>query len=100
VRCRGDRNVSTDQQTAADLADDMDSLRHMLGAAVGSSKKQWGSRNYYATEPDDQSMVRLEKLGLVRRGCPIPGGMVYFHATSLGCTIAGLDGKQKARALE
>jgi hypothetical protein len=92
--------MSTDQQTAADLADDMDSLRHMLGASVGSSRTQWGSRNYYATEPNDLSMGRLERLGLVRRGRAIPGGMVYFHATPLGCTIAGLDAKQKSRALE
>jgi hypothetical protein len=89
-----------ENSTAAELAEDMENLRHMLGAQVGSPKKQWGYRNHFATNADDASMARLEKLGLVRKGRGIPGGLVYFHATEMGCSIAGLDKKQTARAME
>lgn len=92
--------LTTEQRNAAELAEDIDNLRHMLGAPVGSPKKQWGYRNHYATNADDASMARLLALGLVRKGRGIPGGMVYFHATEQGCAIAGLDAKATRRALD
>jgi hypothetical protein len=96
----GNRCTETVSVTPADLADDIENLRHMLGARVGSPKKEWGYRNHFATNADDASMLRLVALGLVRKGRGIPGGLVYFHATKLGCTIAGLDAKQAKRAME
>lgn len=87
-------------RASAELAEDMDNLRHMLGASIDSPKKQWGYRNHFATQADDASMVRLLALGLVRRGRGIPGGLTYFHATEAGCAMAGFDKKQTARAME
>jgi hypothetical protein len=84
---------------ATELREDVDNLRHMLGAAVGSPKKEWGYRNYYAANPGDASMERLAALGLVRKGRAVPGGLVYWHATELGCAIAGIGEKATRRAL-
>lgn len=92
--------LRTAEERAKQLAEDVDNLRHMLGATVDSPRKEWGYRNYYAANSGDASMDRLQELGLVRKGRAIPGDLVYWHATEMGCTIAGLTAKETRRALQ
>ena len=76
---------------------DMDNLRHMLGMASNIKPRDYGFRNYYNTSdggPDNDSMRRLESMGLVRAGRPN-----YFHATEAGCKAVGMNAKQIKRAL-
>jgi hypothetical protein len=83
-------------------AEDLDRLRHMLGADPRRyTQKQWGFRNYYACgggEPE-QSMRRLEAAGFVQQGCAYKDSF-YFHATEDGCKAAGMNAAQIKRALE
>lgn len=71
--------------------DDLDKLRH----TVGHGSRTPGFRNYYCpSEGDMPSMRRLEAAGLMfqRDG--------YFHATTLGCRVAGLGKAATQRAME
>jgi len=81
--------------------DDIDTLRHMVGA--NGKAKDRGYRNYFATDASDPQMARLIEQGLAtagRRQHKAMGGMAYFHATRLGCKVAGLTEKETDRAFE
>jgi len=79
-------------------------LMHMLGAESHIKESQWGYRNYYCAgvgSKDEQDLMKLAEIGLVRRGFTINEGEdVYFFATEKGMDAIGLTSKQKARALE
>ena len=79
--------------------DDMDNLRHMLGARSDQAKRNWGYRNHFAaSEQDVQSMERLRKAGLVERGKPYYGAH-YYHANEKGCAALGFSRAQTKRAI-
>ncbi len=84
-------------------ANDLDSLRHMLGAVPGRyTAKQWGFRNYYAacnTGDSLESMRRLEAAGFVCEGIATKS-ITYFHATEEGCKAVGMNKVQIKRAME
>lgn len=89
--------MSGENIPAETIVNDIDNLRHMVGAKPNIHKRDWGFRNYYNssdTGPDVDSMKRLQAMGLV-----IPGQRNYWHATEAGCKVAGLDAKQTRRAL-
>lgn len=71
--------------------DDIDNLRHMLGASLGKPKKSHGYRNYFAAEkgPQLESMQRLEQNGMVKIGNKTEN-LTYYHATKKGCNFIGL----------
>lgn len=81
-------------------ADDLNSLRHMLGVdARRYTQKQWGFRNYYASSVSDEpAMRRLETAGFVRQGRPYDESF-YFHATEEGCRAVGMNKAQIKRAM-
>jgi hypothetical protein len=88
-------------ERASQIVEDMDNLRHMLGARSTDSKRDWGYRNYYCANVGDESMARLAAQGLVRQGRTLPD-QVYWHATEAGCKAIGLSDKfiQKATRRE
>lgn len=80
--------------------EDVLTLRHMVGADARPSER--GFRNYYAACREQAPvMARLVVQGLVVQSeLPVVnGGYVYFHATRLGCVVAGLDENMIKRAL-
>jgi len=80
--------------------DDLDNLRHMLGATTDVKKRDWGYRNRFAPGGKDiESMQRLENAGLVIRGRPYHETH-FYHATARGCEAVGLNPAQTERALE
>jgi hypothetical protein len=82
-------------RTANHLLEDLDNLRHMLGAK--GRVRDYGYRNYYNTSdagPDVESMKRLQELGFVE-----PGRPNYWHATKAGCKAIGFNAKQIRNAL-
>jgi hypothetical protein len=79
---------------------DIAKLEHTLGVENGRYKKnRWGWRNYYAANPTDEGMLRLEQQGLVKRG-HVGETLTYFHATLEGCKLIGLKPAQIKRAFE
>ena len=80
---------------------DFAKLQHMLGAVRGKPKNRWGYRNYFAAGSGQQheAMQRLVAAGLAAAG-RAANEMTYFHATRLGCKVAGLDGAGIKRAME
>jgi hypothetical protein len=96
--------VNTEEEIRAKIQKYRSYLTHMLGAEWHVSKSQWGYRNYYCAEvggKDEQDLMKLAAIGLVRRGPTInEGTSVYFFATEKGMDAAGLTREQKARALE
>jgi hypothetical protein len=80
--------------------DDMEKLRHMLGATLHRPKKTWGIRNYFAAGAADvPSLERLVAAGYCERGAPYRTAH-YYHATRAGCAAAGLSKAATARAFE
>ena len=81
-------------------SDDMDKLRHMLGARSDQKKRNWGYRNHFApgSSLDVQSMERLELAGLVKEGAPYHDTF-YYHATEKGCAALGFSLAQTKRAM-
>lgn len=76
-------------------------LSHTLGAQYHIKTRDWGFRNYYWANPESDMMDALQSLeakGFVRRSEETKTHVI-FHATQLGCTVAGLNEKQTARAL-
>ena len=84
--------------------EDMDNLRHALGATKHISRKVWGFRRHFAAAlgtPDHDSMLRLQDAGYMHLGRQDPdSSLAFFFATESGCKAAGLDSVQTARALE
>lgn len=82
--------------------EDLDNLRHMLGATPPANAASIGYRNHFYIDKNDPSMLRLEEHGFVKRGSAGLGaeGEIYFHATRDGCKAAGVTAKQIARALK
>lgn len=88
--------MPTPNVTEADLAN----LRHMVGAATNTPKKQWGYRNHYASgSKDNPSMERLVAVGYAIMGKPYQNGF-YYHATEKGCKAIGLSKAAIKRALD
>ena len=84
-------------------SDDLDKLRHMVGAVNNVPKRQWGYRNHFASAACDvPSMERLKKAGFVFRGRKFHIGETdyYYHATLEGCKAIGLSKAATKRALE
>ena len=83
--------------------DDINNLRHMLGAEPGRYKKaNWGFRNYYSTGgagSTHERLLRMESLGLLVKRVASER-TVFFHATEAGCLAVGLKKAQIRRALE
>ena len=87
------------------ITEDIENLRHMLGAVRGRyPRSRWGFRNYFCAGASYQyrSMQRLVDAGMVRQGGRVMStpSHIYFHATQLGCTTAGLDQAGINRAME
>jgi len=81
---------------------DFAKLQHMLGAVKHYPKSKWGWRNYYCANVSGaarEAMQRLVDAGLVIAGHEGDTN-AYFHATRLGCKVAGLDGAGIKRAME
>lgn len=93
-----DRQVTADVR-ARQVVEDMDNLRHMLGARSTDSKRDWGYRNYYCANVGDESMARLAEQGLVIRGNASPE-QAYWHATEAGCKAIGLTDRQIKKAFK
>jgi len=82
---------------------DLDNLRHMVGAVSNVAKRNWGYRNSFAAGEDDvPSMERLLDAGFVVRGRKFNIGETdyYYHATLEGCKAIGLSKAATRRALE
>jgi hypothetical protein len=74
---------------------DLDILRHMVGATPHHPRARWGFRNeYLVNRRDVGAMMRLLSIGFVRTGNSLLKHLMYFHATDLGCRVAGLDAKR------
>nr|WP_315249278.1 hypothetical protein [uncultured Duganella sp.] len=79
---------------------DLDILRHMVGATPHHPRARWGFRNeYLVNRRDVDAMMRLLNVGFVRGGSSLLQHLMYFHATDLGCRVAGLDAKRTRVAL-
>ena len=81
---------------------DFAKLQHMLGAVPERRKYHWGLRNYYCANISGaarEAMQRLVDAGLAMAGHESET-QTYFHATRLGCKVAGLDGAGIKRAIE
>lgn len=79
--------------------DDMEKLRHMVGA-TGKNRRRWGCRNHYAPGGDAaEAMERLHAAGLVERGRPYYD-VHYYHATEAGCRAVGMGRVTMRRCLE
>lgn len=75
-------------------ADDLDTLRHMLGVRKDSPRKKWGYRNYFATAMDRVRVLeRLRAAGLAVKGRSVDG-LVLYHATERGGDMADLTFQQ------
>ena len=74
------------------VTEDMDKLRHMVGATKHVPKKNHGYRNHYAAGSLDQfeSMERLVKAGFAFKGRK-SGDLIFYHATRNGCIALGLS---------
>lgn len=74
---------------------DMDNLRHMLGAVPRRyPKNKWGWRNYFLaarTGEVHESMQRLVSAGLVRQGRDAESCGIYYHATAAGGEAVGMN---------
>ncbi|MYN42710.1 hypothetical protein GTP55_25530 [Duganella sp. FT109W] len=78
---------------------DLDILRHMLGATPHHAQVRWGFRNeYLVNRRDAAALERLVAAGFARAGRPLLQ-LQYFHATDVGCRLAGLSAKRAAVAL-
>jgi len=79
--------------------EDLEILRHMLGATPHHARVHWGFRNeYLANHRDRPALERLLKAGFIRFGRSLLL-LHYFHATAAGCKLAGLSAKRAAVAL-
>lgn len=74
-----------------------DILWHSLGMdgkTYRRSLKWWldndNHRNHFAVEPEskDANLAALVGIGYMRKGRPIPGGMIYYHVTEAGIKAA------------
>jgi hypothetical protein len=81
---------------SAEIIEDMDNLRHMLGAGSDIPKRNWGYRNYFnAGGKDLESMERLVAAGLAERYRP-----EFWRATEAGMKAIGFTAKQIKKAME
>ncbi|TFW15941.1 hypothetical protein [Duganella callida] len=78
---------------------DADLLLFMLGATPHWPRVRWGYRNHYLVNRRDRAaMERLVAAGFARAGAVLLQ-LQYFHATEVGCRLAGLDAKRTRVAL-
>jgi hypothetical protein len=93
VACQFDERAATLQP------EDLDILRHMLGATPHHPRLNWGFRNHYLANRQDLPLIeRLVAAGFVRAGGTLLH-LQYFHGTSAGCKLAGVRGKRADMAL-
>lgn len=96
--------LNTEEEIREKIQNYKSYLTHMLGAESHIKKSQWGYRNYYCAGvggKDEQDLIKLANIGLVRRGLTINEGEdVYFFATEKGMDAIGLTTEQKNRALK
>lgn len=62
--------------------------------SVGNKPRCQSHRNNFAISPGCDSYEDCEKLaemGLMSKGCVIPGGMQYYHVTDAGWDFLGLN---------
>jgi hypothetical protein len=86
-------------RAAALLPEDIEILRHMLGATPHHPRLRWGFRNEYLVNRRDlPSMERLLAAGFVHAGGTLLQ-LKYFHATAPGCKLVGVAGKRADVAL-
>lgn len=79
---------------------DLNILRHMVGATPHYPQVRWGFRNeYLVNRRDAAALERLVAAGFARAGRPLLQ-LQYFHATDVGCRLAGLNAKRARVALE
>jgi hypothetical protein len=82
---------------------DLNNLKHMLGATEHTRKKDWGYRNRFMAGGNDiASMERLKENELVRRinaNTSIFSDPAYI-ATEKGCKHLGFNKKQIANAMD
>lgn len=80
--------------------DDLDNLRHMLGARKEQPKRSHGYRNYFAAGASQMAdMERLVDAGFAVRGAE-SYQLKYYHATVDGCKAIGLSKAAIKRAFE
>jgi hypothetical protein len=76
--------------------EDLEILRHMLGATPHRPRVRWCLRNeYLANRRDLPSMARLIAAGFVRAGGALLQ-LQYFHATEAGIKLAIKTGRAAA----
>lgn len=93
VACQFDERAATLQP------EDLEILRHMLGATPHNARVHWGFRNEYLVNRRDlPSMERLLLAGFVRFGAKLLQ-LQYFHATAAGCKLADVSAKRAEVAL-
>ena len=82
--------------------EDMDNLRHIVGADPQSAKSSWGHRNYFAASPNTPNHESMERL--VAAGYAKCSGerfeCLYYHATPEGLDALGFTKAQKQRAMD
>lgn len=78
---------------------DLNMLRHMVGATPQHPQVRWGFRNeYLVNRRDAAALSRLVAAGFARAGLPLLH-LQYFHATDVGCRLAGLNAMRTRVAL-
>lgn len=78
-------------------ADDLDLLRHALGAEPERSRKSWGFRNYFCAGGPDAGWERLVAAGFARNCGAHGAGDIYYAATRDGCRAVGMTDREIAR---
>ncbi len=90
--------------TDAVTQEDLENLRHALGATKHISRKVWGFRRHFAASPgtpDHASMLRLVAAGFMIPGREDPESkLAFFFATESGCKALLFDVAQTSRAME
>lgn len=82
--------------------EDRGNLMHALGATERIKKKLWGYRNHFVVakknSKDAESMLRLEALGLMRKGKE-SDGLTFYFVTEAGCKEAGFNDELTKKVL-
>jgi hypothetical protein len=75
---------------------DIENIQMMLGVFASISRSEWGYKNHFSPCPEDvPSMKRLVRHGFAVEGeiyrSDKDGILHYYHATRVGCKLAGLS---------
>lgn len=77
---------------------DLEILRHMARMVPVEGQKARVRNEYLCNRQDRASLERLVAAGFARAGSVLLQ-LQYFHATDLGCRVAGLDAKRTRVAM-